>query len=299
MPYNIWCEGCKNHIGMGVRYNAEKTKVGMYYSTPVYQFRMKCHLCDNYFEIKTDPGNLDYVIVSGARRQENRWDPTQNEQVVPETKEVQRKLFDDPMYKLEHEAKDLKAADDAKPVLGRLYRRNDDVWKDCFDANSKLRAEFRKQKKEMKSIEDKNNEILKRSSLDISLLPEADDDKKMAKLMRLHGSKTIEAKEKERQLEILNRPALPSSTLTSFGGLKCENTLKRSLQKVDLGIVKRQKVTTSHDTASTSRKELPETSSSESQSSQNGANVETCYKGSIGLSLLGSYTSSGSDSDQR
>lgn len=56
MPYNIWCEGCNNHIGMGVRYNAEKTKIGMYYTTPVYQFRMKCHLCDNHFEIKTDPG---------------------------------------------------------------------------------------------------------------------------------------------------------------------------------------------------------------------------------------------------
>lgn len=56
MPYNIWCEGCKNHIGMGVRYNAEKTKVGMYYTTPVYEFKMKCHLCDNHFVIKTDPG---------------------------------------------------------------------------------------------------------------------------------------------------------------------------------------------------------------------------------------------------
>lgn len=56
MPYNIWCDGCNNHIGMGVRYNAEKTKIGMYYTTPVYQFRMKCHLCDNHFEIKTDPG---------------------------------------------------------------------------------------------------------------------------------------------------------------------------------------------------------------------------------------------------
>ena len=27
MPYNIWCGGCNKHIGMGVRYNAEKTKV--------------------------------------------------------------------------------------------------------------------------------------------------------------------------------------------------------------------------------------------------------------------------------
>lgn len=143
MPYNIWCDGCNNHIGMGVRYNAEKTKIGMYYSTPVYQFRMKCHLCDNHFEIKTDPGNFDYVIVSGARRQENRWDPTQNEQIVPEDKEVQKKLFDDPMFKLEHQAKDLQTADDAKPALDKLYERNLDTWKDNYEANCKLRATFR------------------------------------------------------------------------------------------------------------------------------------------------------------
>ena len=40
---------------MGVRYNAEKSKVGTYYSTPIFKFRMKCHLCDNHFEIQTDP----------------------------------------------------------------------------------------------------------------------------------------------------------------------------------------------------------------------------------------------------
>jgi len=55
MPYNIWCEGCQNHVGMGVRYNAEKTKVGMYYTTPVYEFKMKCHLCDNHYVIRADP----------------------------------------------------------------------------------------------------------------------------------------------------------------------------------------------------------------------------------------------------
>lgn len=143
MPYNIWCDGCKNHIGMGVRYNAEKTKVGMYYSTAVYQFRMKCHLCDNYIEIKTDPGNLDYEIVSGARRQENRWDPTENGQIVADTKEVQRKLFDDPMFKLEHVAGDAKKSDDAKPIIGSLYKRNDDVWRDNYEANCKLRSTFR------------------------------------------------------------------------------------------------------------------------------------------------------------
>ncbi|XP_063698430.1 coiled-coil domain-containing protein 130 homolog [Culicoides brevitarsis] len=281
MPYNIWCEGCKNHIGMGVRYNAEKTKVGMYYSTPVYQFRMKCHLCDNHFEIKTDPGNLDYVIVKGARRQENRWDPTQNEQIVPETKEVQRKLFDDPMYKLEHGAKDQQAADDAKPVIGRLYQRNNDVWKDCFEANSRLRAEFRKQKKEIKATEEKDNELLKKSSLDIKLLPESADDQKVAKLLRLHASKDVKSREKQKQLEIMAKPALPSTLLQSFGGLKRENLLKRSLTQTNIGVVKK-------------KTKLDEPSSSkESQEKPKEDNK----KGNSSLSLLGNYSSSESESD--
>jgi len=46
---------CNNHIGMGVRYNAEKKKIGNYFSTPIYSFRCKCHLCDGWFEIHTDP----------------------------------------------------------------------------------------------------------------------------------------------------------------------------------------------------------------------------------------------------
>ncbi|XP_055839987.1 coiled-coil domain-containing protein 130 homolog [Episyrphus balteatus] len=239
MPYNIWCEGCNNHIGMGVRYNAEKTKVGMYYSTPVYQFRMKCHLCDNHFEIKTDPGNLDYVIISGARRQENRWDPLQNEQVVPETKEVQKRLFDDPMYKLEHLAKDIKAGEDAKPVLEKLYERNENVWDDCYEANSKLRAEFRKQKKELKIQKDLDDKLLSKSSLEISLLPECEQDRQMAALMKLQ-SKPAKEREEEKRLDILMRPALPGSTQTTFGGLKRQKLINTKLSIKDLGIKKKK-----------------------------------------------------------
>ena len=89
----------------------------MYYITPVYQFRMKCHLCTNHFSIKTDPANLDYVIVEGASRQERRWDPTENGQVVPDDKAVGRKLADDAMYKLEHEKTDKGKSADAGPRI--------------------------------------------------------------------------------------------------------------------------------------------------------------------------------------
>ena len=142
LPYNIWCNGCNNHIGMGVRYNAEKSKIGTYYSTPVYKFRMKCHLCDNHFEIQTDPANLDYVIISGARRQENRWDPSQNEQIVPEEKETIKKLATDAMFQLEHKAEDHNKSRALVPVIEQL-KDLQSRWKDYFRANQILRNKLR------------------------------------------------------------------------------------------------------------------------------------------------------------
>lgn len=246
MPYNIWCDGCKNHIGMGVRYNAEKTKVGMYYSTPVYQFRMKCHLCDNYIEIKTDPGNLDYEIVSGAQRQENRWDPTENGQIVADTKETQRRLFDDPMYKLEHVASDLRKGDDAKPRLFKLYERNHYTWDDDYTANSKLRTEFRQQKKELKNETDKDNALLQKSSLDIELLPENDQDARLAAIIRLQSEKIVSEKQKKK--EIINKPALPATAVSGISGLKSKRLLNAKLCKSDLGI--KRKINNSNDDSS-------------------------------------------------
>lgn len=247
---------------MGVRYNAEKKKVGNYYSTPIYQFRMKCHLCDGYFDIKTDPGNLDYEIVSGARRQENRWDPTQNEQVVPETKEVQRRMFDDAMYKLEHGAKDTKTAEDAKPILSKLYQRNDDVWKDNFEVNSKLRADFRKTKKELKASEEADIKVLNRTSLlGIKLLPETDEDRQLASLLQLKASKSITEKSRERMLEVMSKPALPSATITSFGGVRREKLLAQKLKPTSLGIVKKRE---SENDLKPAKKSKPESASTSS-----------------------------------
>jgi coiled-coil domain-containing protein 130 len=265
MPYNIWCDGCKNHIGMGVRYNAEKKKIGNYYSTPLYQFHMKCHLCDNYFDIKTDPANLDYEIVSGARRQENRWDPTQNEQVVPETKETQRRMFDDAMFKLEHGAKDQNTAEDVKPVLSKLYQRNDDVWKDNFEANSKLRAEFRKTKEEIKASEEADNKVLSRTSLTgIKLLPETDEDRQLATLLQLKASKSITEKSRERMLAIMNKPALPSSTVSSFAGLRNDKLLAQKLMPTALGIVKKRESNGLTESLHNGKKSKPESSSTSS-----------------------------------
>lgn len=82
MPYNAWCLSCKKPIGMGVRYNAEKTKVGMYHSTPIFQFAMNCAMCAGRLVMQTDPQNFDYICVEGIRRKVQTWDPEENEQIV-------------------------------------------------------------------------------------------------------------------------------------------------------------------------------------------------------------------------
>ncbi len=234
MPYNIWCEGCGNHVGMGVRYNAEKKKVGMYYTTPVYQFRMKCHLCDNHFEIKTDPANLDYEIVSGARRQERRWDSTQNGQVVPEDKEVAKKLFDAAMFKLEHGEKDVSKAKDAAPRIKKLTAIQDRV-KDDYLANRILRDDMRAKRKAAKGKAAVDNALLKRASLEgsrLKLVPETEEDAKTAALLsRLQPTSNAELERRQREKrdavydEDIFKPSTSIAATTSKGRL--ESIVKR------------------------------------------------------------------------
>ena len=55
LPFNVWCGSCDGHLGAGVRFNAEKRKVGNYLSTPIYGFTCKCASCGGKFELRTDP----------------------------------------------------------------------------------------------------------------------------------------------------------------------------------------------------------------------------------------------------
>uniref|UniRef100_A0A1X7STU3 Coiled-coil domain-containing protein 130 n=1 Tax=Amphimedon queenslandica TaxID=400682 RepID=A0A1X7STU3_AMPQE len=120
LPFNIWCNGCGSHVGMGVRYNAEKSQVGKYYSTPIFKFRMKCHLCDNYFEIETDPKNHDYVVTTGASRKNERYEHEEGVTASIEGKAEKQKMESDPMFKLEHTVEDKEKSQDETPRIQLL-----------------------------------------------------------------------------------------------------------------------------------------------------------------------------------
>ena len=45
--------GKEQHIGRGVRFDALKVRAGSYYTTPIWEFRMKCHMCYHPIVIRT------------------------------------------------------------------------------------------------------------------------------------------------------------------------------------------------------------------------------------------------------
>ncbi|KAM6233245.1 putative splicing factor YJU2B isoform 1-T1 [Porphyrio hochstetteri] len=225
MPYNIWCDGCKNHIGMGVRYNAEKKKVGMYYTTPIYRFRMKCHLCVNYIEMQTDPAGCDYVIVSGARRKEERWDMRDNEQVLPTEREEKEKLETDPMFRLEHGVADQAALRRAVPTLASLQEAQS-AWKDDFALNSRLRRRFREEKKTLREEEEEAAALQAKAGLSIPLVREAEEDRRLAALLKYQSPDSYEEKQRMKRTEISSRSWFPSAAGARAG---------EALRKLGLG----------------------------------------------------------------
>lgn len=157
----------QNHIGAGVRYNAQKSKVGKYFSTPIFAFRCKCHLCSGWFEIRTDPQNSRYVVTEGARQKQEDWDPE---------KEGGHAVFDTEAPKpseTEVDAFEALEKDTDQQAVVRLKRNRLDELEeasarqraDPYAVSRALRTKFRAEKKEALAKQVADGEIRERYGL--------------------------------------------------------------------------------------------------------------------------------------
>lgn len=169
---------------------------------------------------------------------------------------------------------------------------------------------FQKRRKELEEASVNDNLLLAKSSLNIALLPENDDDKNMASLLALRSSKTVEENQSQTRSDILNSPALPSSKglINTFGGLKKEESLKKAMQltrnslginlrndknEVDYGVnavsVSKQSTKLS-DTNVTKDEVVKDENKTKHEIKTNDESVKV-------FSLVGDYSSSGDSSD--
>ncbi|KAH9481543.1 Coiled-coil domain-containing protein 130 [Psilocybe cubensis] len=219
LPFNIWCGTCNNHIGMGVRYNAEKKKIGAYYSTPIYSFRCKCHLCDGWFEIQTDPkaSNTRYVVTSGARQKDEDWNPEENGGFAVHDTEKEGAPVD-PLAALE-KITDAKTHMEKvqKPRIESLQNVSEHYNSDPYSLSLKVRKRFRENKKiELKKKQVDDN-IKERYGLPATMSLLEDDDKAVeaAKSEWLKAKQDHDEREAKRRKTTLDITSLSSSGSSS------------------------------------------------------------------------------------
>ncbi|KAL1702354.1 CWC16 protein [Schizophyllum commune] len=248
LPFNIWCGTCNNHIGMGVRYNAEKKKIGNYYSTPIFAFRCKCHLCDGWFTIQTDPKNTRYVVTEGAHQKDEEWDPEENGGYAIHDTEGKAGPSD-PLAALEKTTDAQNYSTKVQqPRLEELEEASERLNSDPYALSRKVRKHFREEKKVEQKKRAADEEIKDRYGLPVELnLAVAREDEDSAKEAReawLRGKRELEQREadavKRRKLgqgaTSISISAPPLSSKKKGAGLdQLRSTILRNTARHSLG----------------------------------------------------------------
>lgn len=203
MPFAIWCTNCKPRetlIGQGVRFNAEKKKVGNYYSTPIYSFRMKHTACGGWIEIRTDPKNTAYVVTEGARKRDT--DTGEERAVQPEEIRIKlpgeretgtRGADDDPFARLEGKVEDKRLADTATGRILELQKRQSRDWDDPYEQSRRLRRTFRMERKALEKAEANREALKDKMSLGIELVDETEEDRLRAGMVDFGSASSDDA----------------------------------------------------------------------------------------------------------
>lgn len=185
MPYPIWCTHCPKPtiIGQGVRFNAEKKKVGNYYSSPIYSFRMKHVACGGWIEIRTDPKNTAYVVTEGARKRDLGEDKVEEGDVEILTQEEREALRNNAFAALEGKVDDEKRLEYSKKRLEELQDLSEQQWEDPYEQNKRLRRGFREGRRLREKEAGVTAALQEKMSLGLDLLPEHEDDVRRAKVV--------------------------------------------------------------------------------------------------------------------
>ncbi|KAM7199437.1 Family of unknown function (DUF572) domain containing protein [Rhypophila sp. PSN 637] len=190
MPFAIWCSHCPapTIIGQGVRFNAEKKRVGYYHSSPIFSFRIKHNVCGGEIEIRTDPQNTRYVVVSGGKARDTGSEDKDDSLVktgvfaIP-TPEERADLRESAFGKLEKTIADREKLEDARQRITELQDTAYRQWEDPYAQNSRLRKAFRVGRHEREKEAVRTEDLRDRMSLGIELLPGTEEDARRAALV--------------------------------------------------------------------------------------------------------------------
>ena len=188
MPFAIWCSTCPKEtiIGQGVRFNAEKKKIGNYHSTPIYSFLMKHTACGGWIEVQTDPKNTTYVVTEGATKRDTGEDILREGDFELRSEAEKERLRDDAFAALEVTIDDRQQAQVDKSRIEELSEAKERDWDDPYIKNQILRRTFRAERKLREKDAETTENLKDRMSLGIDLLGESEEDRRRAALVEFN-----------------------------------------------------------------------------------------------------------------
>ncbi|ETS78560.1 hypothetical protein PFICI_10622 [Pestalotiopsis fici W106-1] len=207
MPFAVWCGTCPKPtiIGQGVRFNAAKSRVGSYYSTPIFAFRMKHADCGGTIEVRTDPQNTAYVVTEGGRRRDDAEGKVREGDLEILTDAEREKLRNNSFARLEKTIEDREQLIVGRQRVEELQETNNRTWEDPYEMNRRLRKEFRVGRHEREKDALKTEELKDKLSLGIELVAEREEDKRRAGLIDF-GSTLQDGREDDLERKGLSRP---------------------------------------------------------------------------------------------
>lgn len=188
MPFAVWCGHCPKPtiIGQGVRFNAQKKRTGSYHNTPIWSFTMRHVACGGEIEIRTDPQNTAYLVVSGGRKRDTGVDDeslVKSGEFAIVTDRERAEQRETAFGKLEKTIEDRQRVADARERLGELHDAAERQWEDPYAQNQRLRKAFRVGRHEREKEAVRTGALQDRMSLGIELLPGTEDDARRAALV--------------------------------------------------------------------------------------------------------------------
>lgn len=224
MPYPIWCTTCPKPtiIGQGVRFNAEKKKVGNYFSSPIYSFRMKHVTCGGWIEIRTDPKNTAYVVTEGARKRDLGEDKVEEGDIKILTEEEREALRNNAFAALEGKNVEAERMKESKKRVDELLEISEQHWEDPYSANRRLRKSFREGRHAREKEAGDTAALQDKMSLGLDLLPESEEDARRAKVV------SFGVLDQERDLaKAVSKPLFGNEEKFSSTGPKTSKVSKR------------------------------------------------------------------------
>lgn len=219
MPFAIWCQTCPAHaparlIGQGVRFNARKTRVGAYHSTPIWAFELKHTACGGRIEIRTDPANHDFVVTEGARKRDTGDDAVIAERtggmliegggmVRTREEEERAQAREDAFVAFEGKKADKERGENMAKRLEVLRSVKERDWRDPDEANRRLRKTFRGVRRDRDKDRERGEALADTMGFGFELLEGSEADTKRARLVEF-GAPTISSDPVESKPLFLN-----------------------------------------------------------------------------------------------